>query len=187
MVSRRHCEIFESGGFLKIRDLGSLNGTFVRKQQIQEAELHPNDEITIGPLTFRVEYEPSVAVPPAPTADESAVKTVHPSVGGDNSSQSREGPVARSGGPGSVQAGPSPPEGSRGSGSPQVGDPENEEGLDFGGTPEDDLPASSDSPDFGTEALPLEAKEAEQGHPANEPDGNEDLDDLDAFFKQLGP
>lgn len=70
MVSRRHCEIVESGGVLKIRDLGSLNGTFVRKKQIREAELRPNDEFTVGPLTFRVEYDPRLAAAPPNASPE---------------------------------------------------------------------------------------------------------------------
>lgn len=58
MVSRQHCEVFENNGILKVRDLGSLNGTFVHRKQItSEAVLRPNDEFTIGPLTFRVEYK----------------------------------------------------------------------------------------------------------------------------------
>jgi predicted component of type VI protein secretion system len=57
MVSRKHCEIFESEGMLRIRDLGSLNGTFIGERQIIEAPLRPDDEFTVGPLTFRVAYE----------------------------------------------------------------------------------------------------------------------------------
>ena len=45
LVSRRHCEVFESGGILMIRDLGSLNGTFVGPTRLwyvtcQSARLH---------------------------------------------------------------------------------------------------------------------------------------------------
>ena len=29
LVSRQHCEVFEADGLLMLRDLGSLNGTFV--------------------------------------------------------------------------------------------------------------------------------------------------------------
>ena len=57
MVSRQHCEIFEADGMLRIRDLGSLNGTFIGARQIIEAPLRPNDEFTVGPLTFRISYE----------------------------------------------------------------------------------------------------------------------------------
>lgn len=57
MVSRSHCEIFEADGVLKVRDLGSLNGTFINGERVTEAELPPNAEITVGPLTFRAEYQ----------------------------------------------------------------------------------------------------------------------------------
>lgn len=56
MVSRQHCELYEVGGLLKIRDLGSLNGTFVGGEKIQDADLYPDTEFTVGPLTFRVAY-----------------------------------------------------------------------------------------------------------------------------------
>jgi len=66
MVSRQHCELYEEGGVLKIRDLGSLNGTFVGKRQVREADLYPNDEFTVGPLTFRVKYRHAGAIASAP-------------------------------------------------------------------------------------------------------------------------
>jgi pSer/pThr/pTyr-binding forkhead associated (FHA) protein len=56
-ISRRHCEVFEVEGLLMIRDLGSLNGTVVDGQRIAEAPLCPDDEFSIGPLTFRAQYE----------------------------------------------------------------------------------------------------------------------------------
>ncbi len=57
MVSRRHCEVFEVDGLLMIRDLGSLNGIVIQGQRVTEAPLCPDDEFTVGPLTFRAEYE----------------------------------------------------------------------------------------------------------------------------------
>lgn len=70
MVSRQHCELYEEGGLLKVRDLGSLNGTFVGEEQVREADLYPNTEFTVGPLTFRVMYDyvGGVAEAPVPTA-----------------------------------------------------------------------------------------------------------------------
>jgi len=73
MVSRKHCELYEVDGLLKIRDLGSLNGLYVDGKQVSEAALHPNSEFVVGPLTFRVEYEFPGMLPPsleANTADE---------------------------------------------------------------------------------------------------------------------
>lgn len=68
MVSRKHAELFEAEGLLMIRDLGSLNGTVVGKQRVKEAPLPPETEFTIGPFTFRAQYEYSGdlnALPPA--------------------------------------------------------------------------------------------------------------------------
>jgi len=68
MVSRQHCEIYEDNGLLMVRDLGSLNGTFVRQQRITQAvPVYPNDELTVGPLTFRAEYEYVGEIATAPT------------------------------------------------------------------------------------------------------------------------
>lgn len=65
LVSRQHCEIFESSGQLMIRDLGSLNGTFVNNQKIAEASPVNSEELlTIGTVTFRVVYEGAGASSP---------------------------------------------------------------------------------------------------------------------------
>lgn len=57
LVSRNHCELFESDGYLVVRDMGSLNGTFVDNQQITEAVLPPGHLLTVGTVTFRAAYE----------------------------------------------------------------------------------------------------------------------------------
>ncbi len=58
LVSRQHCEVFESNGMLMVRDLGSLNGTFVGDTRIAEQAIpvKPGDLLTVGPVTFRAEY-----------------------------------------------------------------------------------------------------------------------------------
>lgn len=53
-VSRRHCEINQDEGKLKLRDLGSRNGTFVNGAKVQESELNDGDQIAIGPLEFKI-------------------------------------------------------------------------------------------------------------------------------------
>lgn len=68
MISRRHCELYEVDGLMMVRDLGSLNGLYVGGRQVSEAALHPNAEFSVGPLTFRVEYEYVGQVAPAPEA-----------------------------------------------------------------------------------------------------------------------
>ena len=58
LVSRQHCEIYEASGGLMVRDLGSLNGTFVNNQRISEsAPLPDNELLTVGTVTFRAVYE----------------------------------------------------------------------------------------------------------------------------------
>jgi hypothetical protein len=57
LVSRQHCELFEANGQLMVRDLGSLNGTFVNNQRITEAPLQPGELLTIGTVTFRAVYD----------------------------------------------------------------------------------------------------------------------------------
>jgi pSer/pThr/pTyr-binding forkhead associated (FHA) protein len=54
-VSRRHCEIFEVGDDLTIRDLGSSNGTFVNGKRINgQHVLKAGDELTVGAVSLRV-------------------------------------------------------------------------------------------------------------------------------------
>lgn len=57
LVSRVHCEVFEQHGKLYVRDLGSLNGTFVGSRRIEQCELQPGDLLTVGVVTFRAVYD----------------------------------------------------------------------------------------------------------------------------------
>jgi pSer/pThr/pTyr-binding forkhead associated (FHA) protein len=47
-VSRRHAEIMRSGDGYTVRDAGSLNGTYVNRERIDEAPLANGDELQIG-------------------------------------------------------------------------------------------------------------------------------------------
>lgn len=71
-VSRKHCEIYELDGALVVRDVGSLNGTFIDGVRITQSVLKPGDRLTVGPLTFMAEYEhhgdfPVLPVQPLPS------------------------------------------------------------------------------------------------------------------------
>ena len=47
-VSRRHAEFYRRGAFFTVRDVGSLNGTYVNRERIEEAQLTGGDEVQIG-------------------------------------------------------------------------------------------------------------------------------------------
>ncbi len=47
-VSRRHAEIVRADLDIRVRDLGSLNGTYVNGQRVEEALLASGDEVQIG-------------------------------------------------------------------------------------------------------------------------------------------
>jgi len=47
-VSRRHAEFYRQGGRVTVRDVGSLNGTYVNRERIEEADLSGGDEVQIG-------------------------------------------------------------------------------------------------------------------------------------------
>jgi len=53
-VSRRHVEFRRDDGKFFIRDVGSLNGTYVNRQRVEQAQLASGDELQIGKfkLTF---------------------------------------------------------------------------------------------------------------------------------------
>ena len=57
-VSREHCRIYEFDGELAVRDLGSRNGTYVNGQRIDRPTfLSPGDELTVGDITLRADYQ----------------------------------------------------------------------------------------------------------------------------------
>ena len=47
-VSRRHAEIVHDGEGYRVRDAGSLNGTYLNRERIDEAPLANGDELQIG-------------------------------------------------------------------------------------------------------------------------------------------
>ena len=56
-VSRRHCQLNYDEGVLKIRDLGSSNGTYLNGKRVDEAVIQAGDSIKIGPLTFVLQID----------------------------------------------------------------------------------------------------------------------------------
>jgi pSer/pThr/pTyr-binding forkhead associated (FHA) protein len=70
LLSRHHCEFDINPPLIRVRDLGSRNGTFLNGQNIgrregpftaetttagaAEVELHDGDELCLGPIPFKV-------------------------------------------------------------------------------------------------------------------------------------
>lgn len=66
-VSRQHCEIVVVGDEVRLRDLGSSNGTFLNDVRVQESRLEPGDRVTVGPaaLTLQIDGVPANIIPGA--------------------------------------------------------------------------------------------------------------------------
>ncbi|HEY7428657.1 MAG TPA: FHA domain-containing protein [Gemmataceae bacterium] len=58
-VSRLHCRLRVASGFVTVEDLESVNGTFLNGARVRGVEkVRPGDQLTLGPVTFVVEYDP---------------------------------------------------------------------------------------------------------------------------------
>jgi len=78
-VSRRHAEFRRAGGSFRVADVGSLNGTYLNRERIDDNELAGGDEVQIGKfrLLFLLAGRPahdgaddsSGVVPSGPGAD----------------------------------------------------------------------------------------------------------------------
>jgi hypothetical protein len=47
-VSRRHVQLVKDDQGYLLRDVGSLNGTYVNRERVDEARLHHGDEVQVG-------------------------------------------------------------------------------------------------------------------------------------------
>jgi pSer/pThr/pTyr-binding forkhead associated (FHA) protein len=56
-VSRRHAEIRHHDAAFTVNDVGSLNGTYLNRERIEEADLHSGDELQIGKFRLVFLYE----------------------------------------------------------------------------------------------------------------------------------
>lgn len=56
-VSRKHAEFLRDLEGFRVRDVGSLNGTYVNRDRVDDAVLRTGDEVQIG--KYRMTYHPS--------------------------------------------------------------------------------------------------------------------------------
>lgn len=62
-VSRKHAEFRRAAEGFEVRDVGSLNGTYVNRERIESAVLAAGDEVQIG--KYRLTFHPSPQRPGA--------------------------------------------------------------------------------------------------------------------------
>ncbi len=58
-VSRRHAEFARTGEQFVVRDVGSLNGTYLNRERIEEAALSGGDEVQVGKFRLMFLARPS--------------------------------------------------------------------------------------------------------------------------------
>jgi predicted component of type VI protein secretion system len=65
-VSRQHCKLTVSADEIRVKDLGSRNGTFINDQEVkEESALKPGDILRVGPMLFQMETQrPDLPEPP---------------------------------------------------------------------------------------------------------------------------
>ncbi len=70
-VSRKHCQVDVDNGTLKIRDLGSDNGTYLNGKRIEEIAAQAGNFLKIGPVTFvlQIDGKPEITALPAQAAE----------------------------------------------------------------------------------------------------------------------
>jgi adenylate cyclase len=104
-ISRRHAEVSLTDGGVKVKDVGSSNGTFLNGARVTEAVATENDVIAFGKVAFRVK---EVSAPVLRPQVVPSVSAEFPSGKGAGGAIVRQLPVSVSGGvPAIVTASPS--------------------------------------------------------------------------------
>ncbi len=63
-ISRQHAQLTAEDGGLRVRDMGSSNGTFLNGGRVSDALAVPNDVVTFGKVAFYVREHAKVAAQP---------------------------------------------------------------------------------------------------------------------------
>ncbi len=66
-ISRRHAELVADGDSLRLRDLGSSNGTFINGAKVEQATVAVDDLVAFGKVPFRLMTYSAAPTPPAPS------------------------------------------------------------------------------------------------------------------------
>ena len=90
LISRHHCVFSVDEYAVRLRDLGSTNGTFVNGERVPgQVVLNPGDRIRIGRLEFELEIpvEAPVAETPIPGASAVSTPLIEPAAGSDEGAE----------------------------------------------------------------------------------------------------
>jgi len=74
-VSKAHAEIYTDGLTLRVRDLGSRNGTFLNRAPVKDGPLHDGDVLHVGNYEFRVAREFVIEDDDCPDAEGTILQT----------------------------------------------------------------------------------------------------------------
>lgn len=86
-ISRRHAEVVVDRDGVRVRDLGSSNGTFVNGRRVETAAVAADDVITFGKVSF------TLTALPGP-AQDAAVPDAEPAAGGEDGAGPRPSAAA---------------------------------------------------------------------------------------------
>jgi len=56
-VSRKHAEIIVGESSVSVKDMGSVNGTYVNNRRVKKERLAPGDRLVVGPVVFIVQID----------------------------------------------------------------------------------------------------------------------------------
>lgn len=96
-ISRRHCCVAQVYNYLVVRDLGSTNGVRINGTRAIEGTLKPGDELTIGNLCYRVQWDDHLiaAGPPRPQPQAPAFHSSDEPLALPDSPRDAQAPQAR--------------------------------------------------------------------------------------------
>jgi hypothetical protein len=62
LLSRKHCEVFEENGAVQVRDLASLNGTFVNGSRVESTlAVDSGSQLKLGAVVMEVQFNGAVS------------------------------------------------------------------------------------------------------------------------------
>lgn len=66
-VSARHCEVIVTDSSVRVRDLGSTNGTWIDNRRVLDAEIKNGQILMLGSMEMRLSFVPTeISIPPLP-------------------------------------------------------------------------------------------------------------------------